>query len=79
MSPVMHRVLDVAIAVALTAAVVLLIVAVNSLLMSRGGVWTGLRLWQAFIFRPDILGTMALTAVVTVAYQFWQQRRRLGR
>jgi hypothetical protein len=79
MSPVMQRVLDVAIVIALTAAAVLLIVGVNSLLMSRGGIWTGLRLWQAFILRPDILGTMVLTAAVTVAYQFWQQRRRPGR
>jgi len=75
----MQRVLDVVIAIALTAAVVLLIVGVNSLLMSRGGAWTGLRLWYAFIARPDILGTMILTAVVSFAYVFWQQRRRPGR
>jgi len=76
MSPLMQRALDVVIAIALTAALVLVIVAVNSMLMARGGMWTGLRLWQAFIFRPDILGTMVLTAVVCFGYMLWQQRRR---
>jgi hypothetical protein len=76
MSPVMQRVLDIAIVIALTAAIVLVVNAANSLLMPRGGLWVGFRQWQSFIGRSDILGTMILTAVVTVAYQFWQQRRR---
>ena len=79
MPPLMQRALDVVIAIALTAAVVFVIVGANSFLMSRGGAWTGFRLWYAFIGRPDILGTMILTAVVTFAYVFWQQRRRPGR
>ena len=76
MSPLMQRALDVAIATALTAAVVFVVVAVNSFLMSRGGSWPGFRLWYAFISRPDILGTMVLTALVTIAYVVWQQTRR---
>jgi hypothetical protein len=79
MSPLMQRALDVAIATALTAGVVLVVVAVNSLLMARGGAWTGFRLWYAFILRPDILGMMLLTAFVTIAYVVWQQTRRPGR
>lgn len=79
MPPLMHKVIDVAIATALTAAVVFVIVAVNSFLMSRGGSWAGFRLWYAFIGRPDILGTMILTALVTIAYVMWQQTRRPGR
>jgi hypothetical protein len=79
MPPLMHRALDVAIATALTAAVVFVIVAANSFLMSRGGAWPGFRLWYAFIGRPDILGTMILTALVTIAYVMWQQSRRPGR
>ena len=76
MPPLLHKVLDVAIAAALTAAVVFVIVAVNSFLMTRGGAWPGFRLWYAFISRPDILGTMILTALVTIAYVVWHQARR---
>jgi hypothetical protein len=79
MSPVMQRVLDVIIATALTAAVVFVIVVINAFLMSRGGSFTGFKLWYSFVGRPDILGTMILTSLVTFAYVFWQQRRRPGR
>jgi hypothetical protein len=42
--------------------------------MARGGTIQGVKLWYAFIGRPDILGTMILTALVTMAYVIWQQR-----
>lgn len=76
MPPVMNKVIDVLIAMALTAGVVFIIVVANSFLMSRGGSGAGIRLWMSFIARPDILGIMALTAVVTVGYLIWQQRYR---
>jgi hypothetical protein len=74
MPPVMRKSLDVAIALALTAGVFFVIVVANSSLMARGGAFQGVRLWYAFIARPDILGTMILTALVTMAYVIWQQR-----
>jgi hypothetical protein len=76
MPPVMQRVLDVVAAIALTAAAVFVIVALNAFLMSRGGAFTGFRLWYAFIGRPDIIGTMILSTLITFLYVFWQQRRR---
>lgn len=76
MPPVMRKVLDVLIAIALTAAVAFLIVVSNSFLMSRGNYVQGFNLWYAFILRPDILGTIVLTALVTIGYLFWQQGRR---
>ena len=76
MSPLMQRALDVAIATALTAAVVFVVIAVNSLLMPRGGAMVGFKTWYAFISLPDILGTMILTALVTIAYVVWHQARR---
>ena len=75
MPPVMQRVFDVAIAIALTAAVVFVIVAGNNLLMPRGGVAAGFKAWYAFMARPEIISMMILTALVTFAYMFWQQRR----
>lgn len=76
MPPVMQRVIDVVVAIALTAAVVFVIVAGNNLLMPRGGVAAGFKVWYGFIARPEIVSMMILTAVVTFAYMFWQQRRR---
>jgi hypothetical protein len=76
MSPVVQRGLDVLAAIALTAAATFLIVALNAFLMSRSGAFAGFRVWYAFIGRPDILGTMILTALISILYVFWQQRRR---
>jgi hypothetical protein len=76
MSPLMRKGLDVAIATGLTAAAVFVIIFSNSLLMARGSSWQGFNLWYSFILRPDILGTMILTALVTVAYFIWMQGRR---
>jgi uncharacterized membrane protein len=76
MPPVMQRAIDVVAAIALTAAVVFLIVTINAFLMSHGGSFSGFRLWYGFIGRPDILGTMVLTALVTFFYIVWAQRRR---
>jgi hypothetical protein len=44
--------------------------------MSRGNYSHGFNLWYAFILRPDILGTIVLTAAVTMAYVFWKQTGR---
>jgi hypothetical protein len=76
MSPLMQRALDVAIATALTAGVVFVVFAVNGFLTSRGGAALGFRNWYMFISRTDILGTIVLTALVTIAYVVWHQTRR---
>ena len=76
MPPLTKKLTDVAIAVGLTMAVVFVIVVTNSLLTSRGAYWIGVNLWFALVQRPDILGTMILTALVTTAYAMWQQTRR---
>ena len=76
MPPLTKKLADVAIAVGLTLAVVFVIVVTNSLLTSRGTYWVGINLWLALVQRPDILGTMILTALVTTAYAVWQQIKR---
>lgn len=75
MPRVMKRSLQVAIAAALTAAVVLAIVVVNTSLMGRGGSIGGIDIWFAFIKRGDILATIILTALVTTAFIYWQRDR----
>jgi hypothetical protein len=68
MPPVMRKLVDVATAIGLTAAVVFVIIFTNSFLTARGGSVHGFNTWYTFILRPDILGTMVLTAVVTFGY-----------
>jgi hypothetical protein len=70
---VIKRTLQISAAIGLTAAVALVVVTVSSLLLARGSVAQGLNIWLAFIKRSDILATMILTAVVTVAFVYWQR------
>ena len=67
------RALQVAIAIATTAALSFLIVLVNNALTSRGGVTQGFDTWLGFIRRSDIIGTMVLTSIVTVMSVYWQR------
>lgn len=73
MSPLAKRLLDVATAVALTLAVVFVVIVTNSVLTARGGYWHGFNLFLSLVQRPDIVGTMVLTALVTFGYVLWQQ------
>jgi hypothetical protein len=44
--------------------------------MGRGGSFqAGWNAWLAFIKRPDILGTMVVTSVVTVLVIYWMRDR----
>jgi len=73
MPRVMKRSLHVAIAAALTAAVVLFVMMVNGFLVGRGGSLGGVDVWLAFIKRSDIFGTIILTALVTTFFLYWQR------
>lgn len=72
----LYKLLDVVIATALTAAFVCVVVVLNGLLTAPKASWSGFKLWYGFILRPDILGIMILTALVTTGYFMWQQGRR---
>ena len=61
--------------VALTCALILVLVLGNGLLMSKGTTSQALSIWLAFIKRSDILATMFLTAAVTVLFVYWQRDR----
>ena len=65
-----------AVAVALTASVMLAVFAGNGLLVGRGSSMAyAINIWLAFIKRSDIFVTMALTAMVTVLFVYWQRDR----
>ena len=77
----LKRMLQVAIAVALTAGVFFVVIVGNGFLVGRATSFqAGVNAWLAFIKRPDILTTMVLTAFVTVLFVYWQrnQERRVG-
>lgn len=65
------RAVQVVMAVALTALASFLILALNNVLTAHSGWRDGVGAWLAFIRRSDIIGTMVLTAVVTVATVYW--------
>ena len=76
MPPFTKKLTEVTIAIGLTLAVVFVIIVSNGMLTSRSSYMQGFNVWLTFIQRPDILGTMALTALVTVFYGMWQQGGR---
>jgi hypothetical protein len=77
------RLLQVALAVALTAAILFLMIA-GSRFLTGGPQGTtllaGYQAWLAFVRRPDILTTMVLTAFVSVLLVYWQRdnERKVG-
>ncbi len=73
MPPLTKKFTDIAIAIGLTLAVVFVIIVSNGMLTSRSSYIQGFNTWLTFVQRPDIIGTMILTALVTVFYGMWQQ------
>ena len=72
---VVKRSLQVAIATALTAAVLFVIVVANGMLLGRGGATQGFGLWLTLIGRSDVLPMIVLTSIVTTAYLAWERNR----
>ncbi|MBU2583215.1 MAG: hypothetical protein KJ622_16015 [Alphaproteobacteria bacterium] len=74
------RILQVTFAVALTAMVSLAVIAGNTMLTDKKAqMFKGIDQWLSFIYRPDILATMVLTAFVTVMLVYWQRDMERGR
>lgn len=67
------RALEVIIATAVTGLVSLAVLLLNNVLTGRGGWLNGFDVWLSFIRRPDILGTIVLTAICTVGFLQWQR------
>ena len=67
------RILEALLATGVTALVALVILLLNNVLTARGGWLNGFDVWMSFIRRPDILGTMVLTALCTVMFLQWQR------
>ncbi len=73
-STALKRSLQISVSVGLTALLALMVVIVNTLMVSRtGSAVQGFNTWLAFIQRGDIQATMVLTALVTVLFVYWQR------
>lgn len=70
------RLIEAAAATLLTAGVAGIILILNNVLTGRGGWTEGFAVWQMFMRQPAILGTMILTALVTVLFLAWQRDRQ---
>jgi hypothetical protein len=72
----LKRLVQIALAVALSSAVFLAMILGNGMLVGRGTSFkAGWNAWLTFIKRPDILGTMVITSVVTVLVIYWMRDR----
>ncbi|MGB3719304.1 MAG: hypothetical protein DIU63_07295 [Proteobacteria bacterium] len=69
------RTLQVSTAVLLTLAVALTFIVANSMLLGRGSLSQAFSAWLTFVQRSDIQATIVLTAIVTVAFVYWQRDR----
>lgn len=72
---IVKRTIQIAIATALTAAVLFVMVVGNGLLIGQRGTMQGYNAWLNFIARGDVLPMIVLTAVVTTLYLAWDRGR----
>ncbi|MGL4397606.1 MAG: hypothetical protein ACRCS9_13780 [Hyphomicrobium sp.] len=69
------RAYEALIATGVTSIVALFVLVLNGALTGRGTWMTGFDIWLSFIQRPDILGTIILTALCTVFTLQWLRDR----
>ena len=72
MPTALKRTVQIVGAMALTSAIVLLVLMGSAMMIGKGTSVQGFNLWLAFIKRPDIFTIMALTSIVTVLFVYWQ-------
>ncbi len=65
------RLVEIAVSSGLTMFTILAVLSLNNLLIGKNGWEQGYAIWLQFIQRSDILGTILLTASVTVAFVYW--------
>jgi len=70
------RLLQIAVVLCLTGAVLFVIIVSNGMLAGRQpSMQAGLNMWLAFIKRPEIQLTAVITAVVAVLFVYWQRNQ----
>ncbi|CAN0272911.1 unnamed protein product [Phaeothamnion confervicola] len=67
LAPLLKRLTDVAIIVAISAAIAFIIIASGHSLVAKTGIVRSYGMWVSFITRPDIVVTTILAIIVTMA------------
>jgi uncharacterized membrane protein len=75
----MKRTVQAATGALISAGVIGLIMVLNGLFSGRGTTMTWVNIWLNFIKRGDIIAVMALTALTTVLFVYWQRDKERGR
>jgi hypothetical protein len=65
------RLIEIVMGTVLTAIVILAVLTLDNVLTGKSGWYGGYAQWLKFMQQSDILGTMLLTAGVTVAFVYW--------
>jgi hypothetical protein len=70
------RLLQIAVVLGLTGAVLFVIIVSNGMLAGRQpSLQAGVNMWLAFVKRPEIQLTAVITAVVAVLFVYWQRNQ----
>jgi hypothetical protein len=75
---ILKRILQIVLAVVLTSAAMLVLMAGNGMLQTKTPADKMIGVWYSFVIRPDILATMVLTAMVTIAVVYWMRDNERG-
>ncbi len=75
-TPMLKRATDIAIILALSAAISFAIIAGANSLVAKIGFWKSYQVWLTFITRPDIVVTSILAIIVTMAVSNYHGARR---
>lgn len=66
-TPILKRATDIAIILAVSAAIAFVIIAGSNSLVAKSSLWRSYSVWLSFISRPDIIVTSLLAIIVTMA------------
>lgn len=75
MTPMIRRLSDFAIVLAVSAGISLLVVVIGQSWAAKSTVWKAYQLWLSKITQPDIIVTALLAIAVTMAVIAYQQNR----
>lgn len=73
---ILKRATDIAIILAISAAIAFAIIAGANSLVAKVGFWKSYQVWLAFITRPDIVVTSILAVIVTMAVANFHSGKR---
>ena len=75
MTPLVRRIIDIAIILAASSGIAFLIIAGANSLVAKIGIWKSYYIWLSFVSRPDIVVTTLLAIAVTMTVTAYNQAK----